>query len=236
MALNIGRVQSIWRYPIKSLRGERCEALDFGTLGASGDRAYAICDADGKFGSGKNTRRMRKIDGLLALEATYVDDVVMVRFPDGQTMTANDPEISKVLSSHLGLKVTLADRSASPVFDVASVHLVTTTALGWLKTALPESAIDERRFRPNLLLETLDDAPLEHTWVGHKIRIGNEMALRIIDRTERCGMVAMAQSGLPDDPGVLRHITKHADLLFGVYAEVASIGRICCGDIVTLID
>lgn len=233
---NLGRVQSIWRYPVKSLRGERCETLDFGTIGARGDRTYAICDAEGKFGSGKNTRRMRKIDGLLALEATITDDIVMIRFPDGRTMAANDPEISQVLSSHLGLPVTLADLSGMPVFDVASVHLLTTTALNWLKTALPESAIDERRFRPNLLLETPDDAPLEHTWVGHTIRIGNEMTLRVIDRTERCGMIAMAQSELPDDPRVLRHVTQHADLLFGVYAEVASIGRICCGDIVTLIN
>jgi uncharacterized protein YcbX len=232
----LGSVQQLWRYPVKSLLGERCATLDFGKNGVSGDRIYAIRDADGKFGSGKNTRRMRKIDGLFKLRAVFDDNQVTVHLPGGRSMAANDASISGILSSELGLPVTLADCTETPLVDVASVHLLTTAALAWLKTALPESHIDERRFRPNVLIETPDNAPLEHTWVDRTIQIGDTATLRIIDRTERCGMVALAQSELPDDPRALRHITEYAGLEFGVYADVIVPGRVQRGDAVSLVE
>ena len=232
----LGSIQQLWRYPVKSLLGERCTTVDVGTNGVSGDRIYAIRDADGKFGSGKNTRRMRKIDGLFKLGAAFDNNHVTLRLPDGRTVAANNPAISEMLSSELGLPVTLADCAETPLFDAASIHLLTTAALAWLKTALPESHIDERRFRPNLLIETPDNAPLEHTWLGCTIQIGDEVKLRIINRTERCGMVALAQSELPDDPRVLRHITQYADLEFGVYADVIAPGRLQRGDTVSLVE
>jgi len=232
----LGSVQQLWRYPVKSLLGERCATLDVGKKGVSGDRIYAILDASGKFGSGKNTRRMRKIDGLLKLGAAFDDNQVTVHFSGGRSMAANDAAIAETLSIELGLPVTLADCAERPLFDVASVHLLTTAALAWLKTALPESHIDERRFRPNVLIETPDNAPLEHTWLDRTIQIGDAVKLRIIDRTERCGMVALAQSELPDDLRVLRYITECAGLKFGVYADVIAPGRVQPGDTVSLVE
>jgi uncharacterized protein YcbX len=232
----LGSVEQLWRYPVKSLLGERRTTLDVGENGVSGDRLYAIRDADGKFGSGKNTRRMRKIDGLFKLRAVFGDNHVTVHFPGGRSIAANDAAISGILSVELGLPVTLADCTATPLFDVAPVHLLTTAALVCLKTALPESRIDERRFRPNVLIEIPNNAPLESTWIDRTIQIGDEVKLRIIDRTERCGMVAMAQCELPSDPRILRHITEDSDLQFGVYAEVIATGRIRCGDVAILED
>lgn len=232
----LGSVQQLWRYPVKSLLGERCAWLDVGKNGVSGDRIYAIRDVDGKFGSGKNTRRMRKIEGLFKLGAAFDNSHVTVHFPDGRSIAANHAAISEILSSELSLPLALADCTETPLFDVASVHLLTTASLAWLKTALPGSRIDERRFRPNVLIETPDNAPREHTWVDRTIQIGDEVKLRIVDRTERCGMVAMAQADLPDDPRVLRHISEHTGLEFGVYAEVTAPGRVRPGDTVTIVE
>jgi hypothetical protein len=54
----MGVVTALWRYPVKSMRGERLAEGEFGERGLDGDRLYAVRDPDGKFGSGKNTRRM----------------------------------------------------------------------------------------------------------------------------------------------------------------------------------
>jgi MOSC domain-containing protein len=233
----LGRVQRLWRYPVKSLLGEPCACLSLDARGVAGDRAYAIRDADGKLGSGKSTRRFRRIDGLLNLEATYQDAVATVRFPNDTIMRADDPAIHGALSSQLGQAVTLVPEADVPHFDNAAVHLLTTASLAWLKAALPHAAIDERRFRPNLVIETPDQAPLEHTWLGRVVQIGDGGGrLRIIERAERCGMIALPQRDLPGDPAILRHVTEYADLQFGVYAEVVMPGRIRCGDIVRLAD
>ena len=232
----LGRVQELWRYPVKSMLGERRELIDLNARGVEGDRTYAIRDATGKFGSGKNTRRFRKIDGLFKFRAVYEGAMLTIHFPDGRTITASDPNIHAALSSELKQSVTLAAEADVSHLDAAPVHLLTTGSLAWLAHALPESRVDGRRFRPNVIIEIPDHAPLEHTWVSKQIEIGSAVKLRVIQRTERCGMVAMAQRELPDDPRILRHITEYAGLEFGVYAEVAAPGRVRCGDVVTLVD
>jgi hypothetical protein len=161
---------------------------------------------------------------------------VTIRFPNGRALRVADPALASELTRELGHAVTLADCTEMPLVDAAAVHLLTTGALAWLQTALPDAGIDARRFRPNLVIDTGNHAPIEHAWVDKAIRIGDTATLRVIERTERCGMVAMAQSELPDDPRVLRHITEYVGLEFGVYGEVLAAGRVRTGDSVTLLD
>jgi len=89
----LGTVAELWRYPVKSMRGERCESLLFETRGVTGDRQFAIRDAAGKFGSGKNTRRFRKIDGLLEFTTRYCGNVPEIRFPSGEVVRGDSPSI-----------------------------------------------------------------------------------------------------------------------------------------------
>lgn len=232
MATSIGTVQSLWRYPVKSMGGERCESLELDKRGAAGDRAYAVRDADGKLGSGKNTRRFRQIDGLLGFRAAYVGKHAEVTFPDGTRVRIDDPAIDAALTQALGQPVRVAPEIDVMHFDAAPLHVLSTAALRWLCGCLPHARIDERRFRPNLLLDVPGDFPPEQAWLGTTFRIGADVTLRIVDGTERCGMVALAQNDLPQDPQVLRHITQEADLLFGVYADVVTPGTVRCGDAV----
>lgn len=229
------RVVELWRYPVKSMLGERRQSLHVEMRGVEGDRLFAIRDEQGKLGSGKHTRLFRKIDGLFGFLATGRDGVPLIRFPDGREISADTPSIHQALSDALGLAVTLAREAEVPHFDSAPIHLVTTASLAWLRSALPQAGVDARRFRPNLVIEVPDADAIEQGWIGKRLRVG-EVELHVCDTTERCGMTAFAQGELPKAPEVLRHITRHAELKFGVYARVLAAGRICIGDPVVVED
>ncbi len=214
--------------------GEACASLRVEARGVEGDRLYAVHDAEGKFGSGKNSGRLRRIDGLFGFRAASVDGIPSVRFPDGRTISASDAGIHAALSAALGLPVTLARETEVPHFDAASIHILTTASLAWLKQALPDAQVDERRFRPNLLLEAAGSGPLEQHWIGRTLQIGERLKLRVTDPTGRCRMVTLGQSELREDARVLREIAQQLDAQFGVYAEVLTPGEVRVGDAVRI--
>jgi len=232
--MQIGVVSRLWRYPVKSMLGEECREVELQARGFHGDRLFAVQDAEGKFGSGKNTRRFRLIDGLFGLRARHAGEWPEIAFPDGRQLRGNDPRLHDALSAALGTPVTLVREARVPHFDDSAVHLVTTAGLEWLRARLPESRIDERRFRPNIVVAAPGTGQPEQSWIGRTLRIGDKVVLRVTAPTERCRMTTLAQASLPADPGVLRCITQEAELKFGVYGEVVTTGRIAFGDGVTL--
>lgn len=227
----LGTIAALWRYPVKSMRGELCRSLKIDARGVEGDRGYALRFTDGKLASGKNTRRYRMLDGLLDCAATYDGDVPVIRFA-GQEMRADDAAIHAALSRCLAQPVSLVREDAVSHLDAGPVHLVTTAALDRLREALPAAIIDERRFRPNLLIEVPSPDPVGEGCTGKILAIGPEVRLRITNATERCRMVTMAQEGLPDDVRILRYLAQEADACFGFYAEVTRPGTITQGDAV----
>jgi uncharacterized protein YcbX len=211
--------------------GEVCEALEVEARGAAGDRLYAVRDAEGKLGSGKNGRRHRRIEGLFGFRAVSESTAPRITFPDGRSLLATDPAIHAALSAALGLPVTLSAEKDLSHYDSGPLHLVTTGSLAGLKKVLPGAGIDERRFRPNLVIE----GEGENRWVGKTLRVGDEVKLEVVDWTERCVMITMAQSELADEPRILRAVAQgEAEALFGVYAEVLVPGRIRLGDEVSV--
>lgn len=215
--------------------GEVCASLRVDARGVEGDRLYAVHDAEGKFGSGKNTRRLRRIDGLFGFRATSVGGIPAVLFPDGRTLSSNDAGIHAALSAALGQPVTLAREGGVPHFDSSAIHILTTASLAWLKRTLPDVQADERRFRPNMLLAAEGSGPLEQQWIGRTLQIGERLKLRIAEPTERCRMVTLGQSELPEDLRVLREIAQQLDAQFGVYAEVLAPGEARIGDQVRIV-
>jgi len=210
--------------------GEACGSLRVDARGVEGDRLYAVLDAQGKLGSGKTSgRRLVRIDGLFDLRASLVNGMPSVVFPDGRSMSSGDAGIHAALSAALGQPVTLARESGMPHFDSGPIHIVTTASLAWLRQALPDGKVDERRFRPNLLVEAEGMGPVEQQWVGRTLQVGN-LKLRVTDTTERCRMVTLAQGELPEDLRVLREIAQQQDAQFGVYAEVLLPGEVRVGD------
>src|SRR6267378_4450759 len=104
----VGTVTALWRYPVKSMLGERCQSLTLNARGVEGDRLFAVVDANGKLGSGKSTRRFARIDGLFRFRSAYDGDVPAITFPEGRCLRGDDPGIHDALTAALGQPVTLA--------------------------------------------------------------------------------------------------------------------------------
>ncbi|MEI6495260.1 MAG: MOSC N-terminal beta barrel domain-containing protein [Actinomycetota bacterium] len=120
--------------------------------------------------------------------------------------------------------------------DAFPLMLMTTSALRSLAAALPDSAVDVRRFRPSLVVDTGDaDGHPEFSWVGKQVRIG-EVVLDIPSACPRCVMVTRAvTTAIPADRAVLRHIVRDLDQNVGVYATVVQPGVVRAGDTVEVI-
>jgi uncharacterized protein YcbX len=240
---SVARVASLHRYPVKSLAGESLDAVDVEVRGLAGDRAWAVCDPDGKLGSGKSSRRFRKMDGLLLLSGAYDGAVPVVAFPDGSRIRADDPSVHDALSAYVGRPVRLEPEGEISHFDDGPVHLVTTSGLRAVAKA-HGGPVDVRHFRPNVVLDTGDAAGYpEDDWLGRRLVIG-DVELEIVAPMPRCVMVTMAQVDLAGERELLGTVadTHPGDPAaggsgagdFGVLAEVRRPGRLTLDSLVHL--
>lgn len=231
----LGRVGDVLRYPVKSLVGEHLEQVGVEERGLAGDRLWSVRDPDGKLGSGKSSRRFRRMPGLLDLEARYDGDVPVIGFPDGRVLRGDDPAVHDALSTHVGRPVTLAREQDVSHFDEGPVHLVTTASLDHAGGAHGHP-VDARHLRPNLVIETAGTGFVEETWIGRRVRIGADVVLAVRSAMPRCVMVTLPQVGVPADRGLLGTLTEVNDACLGVVADVLAAGRVAVGDDVVLMD
>src|SRR5574341_52144 len=126
MAAELGTVASLWRYPVKSMRGEELPAAELTEYGVLGDRAYALIDgADGKVATAKNPGKWPTLFGF---RATFIDQptrgathaAVRITLPDGSTVTSTSRDCNQVLSTILNRAVTLATAEDGRVSGVHS--------------------------------------------------------------------------------------------------------------------
>lgn len=226
-----GRVATLSRYPVKSLLGEELDIVELDQRGIIGDRLYAISNEHGKFGSGKSTRRFRRIDGLFKMSAQLEGGTLSITFPCGETLDSDHKNIDQKLSIELGQAVSLTKENKIPHFDDGAIHVVTSADLEVLGSQLPESQIDIHRFRGNILIES---DSLSSELLGKSLKIGSTK-IEIIKETERCRMVCLEQGELNYDPDIFSVVAKQYKLKFGVYASVVRSGIINVGDIVRVI-
>jgi uncharacterized protein YcbX len=230
-----GTVLELWRYPVKSLLGERLEAVEVEARGLENDRRFAVTDRHGKIGSGKTTRRFRLLPGLFDLRARMDGEQALVTLPNGRELHVGDPTLDKFVSARYGDDLRFVEESNVAHHDAAPLHLLTTASLSWLQVRLSGSQVDRRRFRPNILLDVAGSEVVEDEWVGHRFSLGGAV-VRIRERTERCVMTTNSQDDLPQDPDVLAAVTNLNDVCLGIYATVEKPGTIRVGDKVTIVD
>jgi uncharacterized protein YcbX len=117
-------------------------------------------------------------------------------------------------------------------FDCATVHFLTTATLAELRRLHPGGQIEARRFRPNLVIDTLPDLTgfPEGAWTDSVIAIGSEVRLKVTGPCGRCVMTTLSQGDLPKDVGVLRTAAKYNQAQVGAYASVLQGGIIRRGD------
>ena len=229
--MEYGKVESLWRYPVKSLLGESLGGFAIDSRGVSGDRLYAVSNSHGKYGSGKDTRRFRRIDGLFSMSAETTENGISITFPDGSVLPGNAPSINNILSQTLGQNVTLTKEDEVSHFDDGAIHILTTASVSLLHEKLPHSGVEPSRFRPNIVIASqFQDQEL----LGNVINIG-AVSLEVTHRTERCRMITIDQPGLESRPEILKAVSQDFGLDFGVYAKVLSVGSVSVGDRVELV-
>ncbi len=234
----LGTVSELHRYPVKSLTGERVPRLRVDERGVVGDRLWSVRDPDGKFGSGKSTRRFRRMPGLLELRATYeepYDEVPVLTFPDGRTFRGTDPAVQEALSDHVGRPVSLAREERVSHFDEGPLHLVTSASL----TTTGErhgGPVDARRLRPNLVVDTGHATGFpEHDWSGRRVAIGPEVVLQVLYAMPRCVMVELPTVDLPAERRLLWTVTELSAGDLGVVTDVVAGGTVSVDDEVSFL-
>lgn len=220
--------------------GERLARAELVQRGVAGDRWWAAYAADGGIGSGKTTRRFRRVSGLLdlcaRLDGAAADAVPLVQFPDGTERRADDPEASKTLSVLLGQPLQLRPESSVRHHDESPVHLVTTAGVRRLGHLLGEP-VDAARFRANIVLDVAGDGFVEDGWRGREIALGDEVVLGLDVGMPRCVMVGLAQphDGLPPHARLLKAIAQVHHMEFGLQARVVRSGTVRQGDAAMLV-
>ena len=189
---------------------------------------------------------------------------VRITLPDGSQIFSNHDEIDRTLSKVLGREVSVmkaslekpsyeeywpdieglaqreivTDEAMPPqtFFDVAVIHLLTTSTIDRLRELYLGGRFEIRRFRPNIVVESASEEKdfIENSWVDKKVAIGEDIVLKVIGPCTRCVMITLPQGDLPKDLGILRTVAKYNQVHAGVYASVHRGGTIRRGDIVQL--
>lgn len=257
VTMHVGEVSELWRFPVKSMRGDRLAATAVTERwGFPGDRGWALRDEQ----TGHLTNA-KKLGSLLQFHARYLAEPVAdgappveITLPGGRKVRSNDDnDINDVLSAAAGRCVSLWPRQSPDsqahdrrgrlseaelsctYFDAMPLSLATTSALGALQGAVPDSVIDPRRFRKNIIVSTgsgFGGFP-EFDWVGRRLQLG-EVTCEVTVRIPRCVMVNLPQAELPHDGSVLKTLAARTGMDFGVYLRVIEPGRISEGDEVHL--
>jgi uncharacterized protein YcbX len=123
-------------------------------------------------------------------------------------------------------------------FDACPIHAMTTATLARLRELEPQLDFAVERFRPNLLIRPVDAAAgfVEEGWIGHTLRLGDTLELRVQDGCPRCVVTTLAQGDLPQDIEILRATARHNKVVAGIRLTVQIPGPVALGDAVTLID
>jgi uncharacterized protein len=234
------RVLELWRYPVKSLQGERLAEADVGRLGIAGDRRWALFDRD--TGLGLTARRVP--DLLFAAARLTPEGGVEVVLPDG-TVTADDDVLSDWLGRPIELRAATDEGNVAPTYETpvdedvpdpaewrqwqgapGPFHDSPRIRLSLLSTGTLGSW-DRRRFRANVLLDGAGEDELD----GREARLGGTL-LRFGRQIERCVMTTRPQpGGIGRDTSVLKTIHRERDGLLAVRAAVVEPGVVRTGDV-----
>jgi uncharacterized protein YcbX len=240
MSIEVGQVEAIFRYPVKSMRGEALDAATLGWHGVAGDRRLAL-------------RRLDERGGFPWLTASKLPDLVLftprrsdggnadgpathVLTPEGEEMPAFGEALAAEVKRRYGAPVQMMQLSQG-IFDEASVSVITSGTVREICELTGRSA-DVRRFRPNIVVRNTRAAPFEEDdWIGGVLTFGEgdtAPALAGTMRDVRCVMVNLDPDSGSSAPDVLKTVARVHQSTAGIYGTVTRVGRLEVGQIVVL--
>jgi MOSC domain-containing protein len=238
--MKIGEVAALFRYPVKSMRGEAVEAADLGRHGLEGDRRLALHRAGDRGGFPWLTAS--KLPDLLLYAPLRREPAAggilptHVRTPEGEELPVFGPELAADVGRRHGSTVEMMHLSRG-VFDDAAVSVIaaaTVAEIGRLSGQEP----DVRRFRPNVLIAASRAVPFEEDdWLGGVLTFGEDGeggSIGVTALDERCAMVNYDPDSARPAPEVLKAIVRERSNRAGVYATVTRCGPLRVGQPVFL--
>jgi uncharacterized protein YcbX len=240
MGIELGHLSAIYRYPIKSMAGERVDAAQLGWHGVEGDRRLAF-------------RRLTDRGAFPWLTASRLPELLLyqpvgrqdatgeslpthVRSPDGREYEIIDDALVKEIAARHRAEVELMQLKHG-IFDEAGVSAI---ALGTIRGIAREAGIeaDVRRFRPNLVIDTQGAEPFEEDrWVGEVLEFGPAAtgpAVSVTLRDLRCVMLNLDPDTAAANAEVMKTVLRLNENHAGVYGTVVRTGELRVGQVVRL--
>jgi uncharacterized protein YcbX len=235
MPTAIGYVEDLFRYPVKSMRGERLEVAALGWHGLDGDRRLAF-------------RRIGDQSGFPWLTAGRLPDLVRfaphrredgapgdlpthVRTPEGQELPIFGEDLAKEVERRCGAPVQML-RLNHGIFDEGSVSVIGSETVREIGRLAGQTA-DVRRFRPNIVVRLLRPGAFqEDEWVGGVLSFGEGDDAPAITATmcdARCSMLNLDPDSASSAPAVLKAVVRANQNNAGVYGAVTRPGRLTIG-------
>jgi MOSC domain-containing protein len=259
----VGHVESLWRYPVKSMRGEKLESAFVGFSGVYGDRLYAFQNSAAPAGfpylTGRELEQMllyqpkfRHTDkafrppnqaeaehlapGLTPVYPDLADLIVDVETPAGDVLAVDSPNLRDRLRSASNAGELTLLRSDRAMTDCRPISLISTQTVRALSGEVGKT-LDQRRFRANVYLDLGAAAgSAEDSFVGRRVKLGAKAVVAVLERDPRCKMITLDPDTAQSSPEVLDTVAKGHEGRIGVYAAVLVEGTVRPGDEVRLLN
>jgi uncharacterized protein YcbX len=209
------KVAEIWRYPVKTMSGEKLERVRLGPLGIEGDRVVHVEDAQGRVITARSHPRFLGHRSALGLDSEPV--------VDGWPWSS--PEVAAKVVDIVGPGAKLVRYDGVERFDVLPLLVATDGAIAAFGQ-------DHRRLRPNIVIGGVDGLA-EREWPGACLRIG-KVLIGVQDLRLRCIMTAYDPDTQVRDKNITRDIYRRFDGKIALNCFVIEGGELTVGDEVQL--
>lgn len=239
MPIEIGQIEALFRYPVKSMRGESLDAATLGWHGLDGDRRLAF-------------RRLDERGGMPWLTASKLPELVLftpqredgdgealpthVRTPEGEEMPLFGDALAAEVGRRFGAPVQMMQLNHG-IFDDGSISVITSDTVREIGRLAGRSA-DVRRFRPNIVVRSTRAIPFEEDqWLGSVLSFGeadDAPAVTVTARDVRCVMVNLDPDDASRASEVMKAVVRANQNNAGIYGTVTRIGRLAVGQTIVL--
>ena len=233
--IKVGEIQSLFRYPVKSMSGEHLETAELGWHGLEGDRRLALRRTGDHGGvpwlTASRLRELILFTPLARTASAGEDLPTHVRTPEGHELPVFGADLAADIAGRCGETVDMVHLKRG-IFDDASISVISSATVDEICRVSTQPS-EVRRFRPNILIRTLrSDAFQEDEWMGGVLSFGegsDAAAISITHHDERCSVVNLDPDSARPAPEVLKAIVRVRDNRVGLYATVTRRGTLTVG-------
>ncbi|AXC14865.1 MOSC domain containing protein [Acidisarcina polymorpha] len=246
----VGVVESLWRYPVKSMRGERLEQAYLGFSGVYGDRRYAFLSSaapkDFPYFTAREKHSMlleraiyRNPEKMVSPQdgSSLADGTLEIETTAGERLPIEDPRLAELLREGVAERhllrliqseIALVDSRPISLFSLQTVRQLS------VETGME---LDKRRFRANIYAD-LSGAKgfVEDEWVGQKLEVGRQAVMQVAKRNMRCKLITLDPDSAQPSPEVMKLVAREHQSCAGIYLTAVIEGMVSVGDSIRLVD